>query len=77
MSTLPQITEKWLNIAASDLDTGQAMLAGGRYLWAGFMAQQCAEKALKAVIEENQGRPPKAHSLEALAKKAGLGVNLS
>ena len=52
------------------------MLDSGRYLYAGFMAQQCAEKALKAVIEEGQGRPPKIHDLTALSERAELPSEL-
>lgn len=65
-------TREWLEIAAEDLDTAQAMLNGGRYLYAGFQAQQAAEKALKAVIQEAVRVPPKIHDLEALAERAGL-----
>lgn len=36
-------TREWLEIAAEDLDTAQAMCDGGRYLYAGFEAQQSAE----------------------------------
>jgi HEPN domain-containing protein len=49
-----------------------AMLDGGRCLYAGFQAQQSAEKALKAVIQEAVRVPPKVHDLEALAERAGL-----
>ena len=48
------------------------MCDGGRYLYAGFEAQQSAEKALKAVIQETVRVPPKIHDLETLAEKAGL-----
>lgn len=65
-------TRAWLEIAAEDLDTAQAMLDGGRYLYAGFEAQQSAEKALKAVIQEAVRVPPKIHDLEALGERAGL-----
>jgi HEPN domain-containing protein len=65
-------TREWLEIAAEDLDTARAMLAAGRYLYAGFEAQQSAEKALKAVIQEEVRVPPKIHDLEALAERAGL-----
>ncbi len=65
-------TREWLEIAAEDLDTAQAMLDGGRYLYAGFEAQQSAEKALKAVIQEAVRVPPKIHNLVTLAGRAGL-----
>lgn len=48
------------------------MLSTGRYLYAGFEAQQAAEKALKAVVQEALRVPPKVHNLVALADHAGL-----
>lgn len=65
-------TREWLEIATEDLDTAQAMYDGGRYLYAGFEAQESAEKALKAVIQEGVRVPPKIHDLEKLAERAGL-----
>lgn len=65
-------TREWLEIAAEDLDTAQAMCDGGRYLYAGFEAQQSAEKALKAVVQEAVRVPPKIHNLVTLAGRAGL-----
>lgn len=61
-----------LEIPAEDLNTAQAMCDGGRYLYAGLQAQQSAEKALKAVIQEAVRVPPKIHDLDALAERAGL-----
>lgn len=55
-----------------DLDAARAMCDGGRYLYAGFEAQQSAEKALKAVLQETLRMPPKIHDLETLAEHAGL-----
>ena len=65
-------TAEWLQIAADDLDAAQAMLDSGRYLYAAFEAQQCAEKTLKAVIQEGARVPPGIHDLEALAAQAAL-----
>ncbi len=65
-------TRQWLEIATEDLDTAQAMSDGGRYLYAGFGAQESAEKALRAVIQEGVRVPPKIHDLETLAERAGL-----
>jgi HEPN domain-containing protein len=66
------ITREWLQIAAEDLDTAVAMCDAGRYLYAGFEAQQAAEKALKAVIQETVRVPPKVHNLVLLAHRAML-----
>lgn len=65
-------TNEWLEIAAEDLDTAEAMYEGGRYLYACFEAQQATEKALKAVLQEAVKVPPKVHNLITLANEAGL-----
>ena len=70
-------TREWLEIAAEDLDTAQAMCDGGRYLYAGFEAQQSVETALKAVIQESVRVPPKIHDPEALAERASLSTQHS
>ncbi|MDA8346854.1 MAG: HEPN domain-containing protein [Thermaerobacter sp.] len=67
-------TAEWLEIAAEDLDAAGAMLRSGRCLYAGFEAQQAAEKALKAVLQEAARVPPKIHNLVALARDAGMDV---
>lgn len=67
-------TVEWLEIAAEDLDAAEAMLRSGRYLYAGFEAQQAAEKALKAVLQEAARVPPKIHNLVTLARDAGVDV---
>lgn len=65
-------TRQWLAIAVDDLDAAQVMLDSGRYLYAGFEAQQSVEKALKAVIQEAVRVPPKIHDLVTLAHEADL-----
>ena len=67
-------TAECLEIAAEDLDAAEAMLRSGRYLYAGFEAQQAAEKALKAVLQEAVRVPPKIHNLVTLAREADLVV---
>ena len=56
-----------------DLETAEAMLATGRYLYVAFMCHQTIEKILKAYwtlhLEEV---PMKIHSLFRLAEKTGL-----
>lgn len=63
---------EWLEIAAEDLDASEAMHEGGRHLYAAFEAQQAAEKALNAVIQQVERVPPKIHNLVTLAERAGL-----
>ncbi len=66
-------TRQWLVIAEDDLATAVAMLRSRRYLWAGFIAQQAAEKSLKAVLQEiSPAAPPRIHDLVELGRRAGL-----
>jgi HEPN domain-containing protein len=61
----------WLNLADYDLDTAEAMLQTGRYLYVGFMCHQVIEKALKAVTANGGSEPPKIHRLRMLASLTG------
>ena len=63
----------WTEMSDYDLETAEAMLATGRYLYVAFMCHQTIEKILKACwtlhLEEV---PMKIHSLFRLAEKTGL-----
>ena len=69
--------EYWLDLAAYDLETAQALLDSKRYLYVGFMCHQVAEKLLKAffmaIFRET---PPKIHDLRNLATRVGLYPNM-
>jgi HEPN domain-containing protein len=68
----------WLELSEYDLETAEAMLASGRYLYVAFMAHQSVEKMLKAFHVQQQKEPaPFSHSLSYLAKKAGLSALFS
>ncbi len=41
--------EHWEDIAQYDLDTAEAMLQSGRYLYVTFMCQQAVEKLVKGL----------------------------
>ena len=70
-------TSYWLELAEYDLDTAEAMLETGRYLYVGFMCHQVIEKALKASITAVGAEPPYIHNLAKLADRAGLYGKLS
>lgn len=57
----------WLELVDYDIDTVYAMFETKRYLYVGFMCHQSVEKALKAVIANNDDMPPKSHNLSKLA----------
>ena len=70
--------EYWLELAEYDIETAQAMLAAGRYLYVGFMCHQTVEKALKAYCCKVTGQmPPYTHNLELLARKTLLDEAMS
>jgi len=43
-------TKKWLERVDYDLQTAEAMMNTGRYIYAVFMCQQAVEKGMKAFI---------------------------
>ena len=47
---LQKQSERWFCQAEHDLDDGRFALSGDRYSLTCFMAQQCAEKAIKAFL---------------------------
>lgn len=49
----------WIELSDYDLDTAEALLASGRYLYVGFMSHQAIEKILKAyfVSVKNETAP--------------------
>ena len=68
----------WIEMSDYDLETADAMLVTGRYLYVGFMCHQTIEKVLKAYwsncLEEI---PLKIHSLSRLAEKTSIDKELS
>ncbi len=68
----------WIEMSDYDLETAEAMLATGRYLYVGFMCHQTIEKILKAYWTNHLTEVPlKIHSLSRLAEKTELVQNLS
>jgi len=57
--------ERWLQTAAEDLRAAQALQADGLYAHACFIAQQCGEKAVKAMWYLI-GQDPWGHSIQKL-----------
>ncbi len=67
----------WIEMSDYDLETAEAMLATGRYLYVGFMCHQTIEKILKARWSNRLEEPPlKIHSLSRLAERTGLDNEL-
>ncbi|MCS7207404.1 MAG: HEPN domain-containing protein [Dehalococcoidia bacterium] len=47
------VAKAWLRQSQADWEGAQASAGAGRYEWACFQAQQCAEKALKAFLYQH------------------------
>jgi len=66
-------TEEWLKQADYDIDAGEYMYDGGRYLYAVFLCHLAVEKALKGLyFERCKAFPPKSHSLIFLLNEIGI-----
>ncbi len=65
---------QWLERARDDLLSAHTLLEHQESGWSvvAFLAQQCAEKALKAVLVSRQQPVPKTHDLVLLASRATL-----
>jgi HEPN domain-containing protein len=63
----------WTDLSEYDLETAEAMLTSGRYLYVGFMCHQTIEKILKAYFTGiKSDTVPFTHSLSYIAKKAEI-----
>ena len=63
----------WIEMSDYDLETANAMLLTGRYLYVGFMCHQTMEKILKAYWTNCLTEIPlKTHALSRLAERTGL-----
>jgi len=70
---LKQRIEYWAGLSDYDLETADAMLTSGRYLYVGYMCHQVIEKILKAFFCKNSDDPPPySHNLSYLANRSGL-----
>jgi HEPN domain-containing protein len=73
MSAMDEKVSYWADIAKYDLETAEAMLTTGRYLYVGFMCHQAIEKILKAHYQLMKGKmPPKTHNLLFLFEETDL-----
>ena len=54
----------WQDIAKYDLETAEAMLSSGRYLYVVFMCQQSIEKLVKGLyVLHKDEEPPRIHNI--------------
>jgi len=66
-------TGYWIDLSDYDLETAEAMLSSGRFLYVGFMCHQTIEKIFKAYFCSTMDElPPYSHNLSLLAAKSGI-----
>jgi HEPN domain-containing protein len=59
--------EHWEDIAKYDLETAEAMLQSGRYLYVAFMSQQAVEKLIKGLyVWYLDQEPPRTHNIYSI-----------
>jgi len=61
--------EKWIDFAFRDLDGAEILFEKDRYHLACYLAQQTAEKALKAFLAGHSKKVPHIHELDELHKR--------
>ena len=65
----------WVDLSKYDIETADAMLSSGRYLYVLFTCQQAIEKMLKALVVKNtKSFPPKIHDLVKLVSLAKIDI---
>jgi len=69
-------TKEWLKASRDDLLTIEEIIDNPHLTHiVAFHAQQCVEKAMKAIIEENEIDIPKIHKLLKLYEKVSFSLN--
>ena len=68
--------EKWIEQAERDLSNAEYLFEGKRYKETSFFCQQCAKKALKALLLKRNKKLVKIHDLVRLGKLLDLENNL-
>lgn len=63
----------WLRQAERDFQAAHNAATAGFHEWAAFAAQQCAEKAVKALVESLHGAA-RGHSITGILRQCGLEV---
>ena len=72
------IANKWLEIAATDLDVAELNFNHGYWLYSAFLCHQALEKTLKAYyVSTHDDDPPFTHSHTRLLSKCGLTDELT
>lgn len=77
---IAKLHENWLQFAFDDLCSAEILLTANILNMVCFHAQQCAEKALKAVLAARRQPIPRSHNLIRLRQRAeealGFGIDI-
>ena len=66
----------WLDSAAHDLDTAEALFKSDKYDWCLYVGHLVIEKVLKAFyVRDNDDSPPRIHNLVNLAENTSLSLS--
>ena len=65
----------WLKQAERDLEAAENCATAGLHEWTAFATQQCAEKAVKALVESLHGAA-RGHSITAILRQLPASVNV-
>lgn len=71
---LKRSVQSWLDRVEYDMQTAEAMLAAGRYIYVVFMCQQAVEKCFKAMAVSKGVEAHPIHNLRRLAELSGVVV---
>jgi len=61
-----KITRQWLKYAADDLQSAEVLKEREIHTIVCFHCQQCLEKSLKAILQEENIKPPRIHNIKVL-----------
>jgi len=72
---MPERSRDWIKQAWRDLDSARAQMEDGFFEWSCFIAQQAAEKAIKAIYQK-MGAEAWGHSVTDLLKASREKINV-
>jgi len=72
---MPERSRDWIKQAWRDLDSARAQMEDGFFEWSCFIAQQAAEKAIKAIYQK-MGTEAWGHSVSDLLKASREKINV-
>jgi HEPN domain-containing protein len=72
---MPERSKEWIKQAWRDLDSAKAQMENGFFEWSFFIAQQAAEKAIKAIYQKMEAESW-GHSVTDLLKASKERIDI-